>query len=150
VIEEAIAICHRWLDKWSDDNYHCPRKGLVSFQCNSILLGALTKELKRLKLLSPPPSVPFTGWSLSKLCSTLWMLRSPVWYEKEECLHATQHGCNFHVTLVPEIDALLTRTKGLALRDFKDCGDAAVEVLSGTAVTELRGTGFPHSFQYLA
>ncbi|CCF34596.1 hypothetical protein CH063_01168 [Colletotrichum higginsianum] len=63
------------------------RKGSsgCSFECSSMLLGALTKEMDRHKLLNPVPKEPCTGYSiLDTEKMTLTQKRSPKTEDKKE------------------------------------------------------------------
>lgn len=51
-----------------------------SFECSSILLGALLKELHQHKLRDPRPEPPFIGLNLTDLFKTLQQFRNPEWY----------------------------------------------------------------------
>jgi hypothetical protein len=82
-----------------------------------MLLGALTKEMKRLNILHPRPQAPFDGWSFEKLCQEVQSMKSPSWIEEYS---RNRHQCTLENTIRPGIDALLAATGGLNLDDFKD------------------------------
>jgi hypothetical protein len=115
-IEKVIGLCHLWLDCWGG-NYRCPRRADSSFVCSSMLLGALTKEMKRLNIFLPRPQAPFAGWSFEKLCQEVQSMKSPTWIDESS---RNRHKCTLETTIRLGIDALLVATGGLKLDGFKD------------------------------
>jgi hypothetical protein len=63
----------------AEDDFKCRVDSSQSFECSSLLLGALTKELKRAGFM-PAPSPPFEGLSVDGMRNTVRNFR-PV------CLH---------------------------------------------------------------
>jgi hypothetical protein len=61
-----------------------------SFECSSIMYGALSKAMKSNDLLSPKPVTPFTGLNYEQLVHMLLSFESPHWYHD---LESSVHGC---------------------------------------------------------
>ncbi|KAF2833803.1 hypothetical protein CC86DRAFT_311913 [Ophiobolus disseminans] len=123
-IKKALETCHQCMNEWADD-YHCAKGVRNSFACGSILLGALMKGLHRLKLLSPPPSAPFPGWSIVSICQNLAQIPSATWYDRGNS--SRRHDCTLENTLHPKIALILSQVKGLILEDFRDRGEEEVD-----------------------
>lgn len=51
-----------------------------SFECSSIMYGALTKQMQSNALLLPRPVAPFLTWNYKKLVKTVLSFQSPQWY----------------------------------------------------------------------
>jgi hypothetical protein len=92
-----------------------------------MLLGALTKGMKRLDMLSPRPIPPFDGISLEAICKQIKLMKSPTCHTQRPHSSAREeHICSLQGTLFPDIDAVLNHTKGLVLADFVHGGEEAV------------------------
>lgn len=55
-----------------------------SFECDSILLGALIKKTRALGLFSPRPTKPFYGLSHQNLVSSICEIQSPRWWSETD------------------------------------------------------------------
>jgi hypothetical protein len=92
-----------------------------------MLLGALTKEMKRLDILRPRPAAPFQGKSFEGVCNSVKMMQSPSWQTRQSDHNCwEEHSCNLEGTLIPDINYLMIRTKGLMLDDFVDRGQDSI------------------------
>lgn len=81
LLEGTIAFLHDQLGKF--------REGTTcTFECDSILLGALTKQMDCHSLLQPRPSKPFDGWSFLAVSKIINGFQSPSWCK----LPAEDHG----------------------------------------------------------
>jgi hypothetical protein len=80
-MESVIEQLHALLEKHRSIDYECPTSDASSFECGSMMPGALTRELDRMTLLSPRPEVPFAERSFSGLCDTFKRIKSPQWSE---------------------------------------------------------------------
>ena len=99
----------------------------MSFECSCMLLGALTKEMKRLDILRPRPVAPFQGKSFEAVCKSVKLMRSPIWRTQRSDLNCwEEHICSLDGTLIPDIDYLMSRTKGLVMDDFVDRGEDSI------------------------
>jgi hypothetical protein len=98
---------------------HRMRKGpdSCSFECSSILLGALTKELDARNLLSPRPVPPFSGFSFEPTAESLSAIRSPCWYTRGQSYHQNIHRCTLNQHIDPIINSL-NQHAGLTLEDY--------------------------------
>lgn len=95
-LETLIQGLHALLDKYRSADYTCPRDESDSFMCGAFLLGALTKGMDSLRLLSPRPEVPFSGLSLLHLCGKIRALESPEWVNYTRSRYRESHGCTLH------------------------------------------------------
>ncbi|KAF2810992.1 uncharacterized protein BDZ99DRAFT_508368 [Mytilinidion resinicola] len=77
-IHALVSQLHSLLDEYHSADYSCPRNG-YSFECGSMLYGALTKQMESLELLAPQPVAPFSGMSLRELDSKMRNIKSPLW-----------------------------------------------------------------------
>ena len=102
--------------------YSCDqsRQSLDSFLCGSFLLGALTRELDRLGLLSPRPEVPFHGLSFEDICVKARKVQSPSWKSSAYSdYYGSMHTCNLTAIVEGEIVAIATTIEGLILEEYK-------------------------------
>jgi len=72
-IDQIITLLHALVAYLRDYRTFC------SFECSSILLGALMKEMKAKRLLSPRPKIAFDGYSVMSVAKFAREIRSPVW-----------------------------------------------------------------------
>ncbi|KAF7122567.1 hypothetical protein CNMCM5793_000592 [Aspergillus hiratsukae] len=114
--EDAVG---RILDRLHDrvallrsDNVQC------SYECDCVLLGALTRHMHRLRILERP-APPFEGIGVEQLAKEAASVVVPGWYERGSYI---EHSC-------------------LATRDFKKsltCTDNALLIVDLDKLTELR------------
>ncbi|KAE8310612.1 hypothetical protein BDV41DRAFT_544493 [Aspergillus transmontanensis] len=65
-----------------------------SFECGSIMLGALTKHMHSNALLSPQPQYPYKGLNYNGLMETVREFKSPLWYTSPKPpTYGNQHRC---------------------------------------------------------
>ncbi|OKL63247.1 hypothetical protein UA08_01841 [Talaromyces atroroseus] len=87
--EEAIAKLidklHQTLTDLLNDSRGC------SYECRSIMYGALTKQMQSNDLLSPRPVTPFPGVSYKQLVQKVSGFRSPQWVVGERSRY--YHSC---------------------------------------------------------
>ena len=92
-----------------------------SFECSSILLGALTKQMHARGLLSPRPAIPFLGLSSAEIAKSVRTFQSPRWcssvgsYSHRYC---GEHSCSLKSNLNPIFDSLENSMGGLTLEDI--------------------------------
>jgi hypothetical protein len=75
-ISTVISQLQDLIQEYRNPLYQCPSG--ESFECGSILYGALTKEME-LQGLLPVPTAPFSGLSVSELRIKMQRIRSPSW-----------------------------------------------------------------------
>ena len=74
-----------------------------SFECSSIMYGALSKHMQSTGLLSPKPMVPFLGMNYNQLVQKVLSFKSPQWYRSSSYKsHSCEDG-NFRY-LFPSLD----------------------------------------------
>lgn len=125
-IEEVISALHSWLDKFRATSYSCPSGSRHSFACSSMLLGALTKELDRIRCTNPRPEVPFEGISFDQLITDVAGMHAPAWSQRNASggYHSeTSHRCSFQQTVIHEAQEISAKVIGLHLSKFKDRAD---------------------------
>lgn len=71
LVEQVLEILHRNLDDLRDGRVSCV------YECDSFILGALTKALHRNNLVSPPPSRPFSGISVASIVEAVGGIAGP-------------------------------------------------------------------------
>jgi hypothetical protein len=101
--------------------FRCARTA-CSFECSSILLGALTKELQARYLLSPQPTLPLLGYSFVAIARSARNIRSPIWNSNSGRMrhrHYGTHPCGISSFIAPIIDELEATLEGLTLEDFQ-------------------------------
>jgi hypothetical protein len=107
LIHPVIGNLHSLVADLRDGETSC------SFECESILLGALMKQMHRESLLWPRPSKPFLGFSFVEIAQTIRSLQSPVWY-------STDHE-----------DQSLSKGKPLLHRNKKATGRQTYDLVNG-------------------
>ncbi|CAI7658096.1 unnamed protein product [Penicillium crustosum] len=73
VIAELIAIIYATRAALLSRSKGC------SFECSSIMYGALTMQMESVHLLSPTPEAPFPGWNYNDLREKVLSFQSPQW-----------------------------------------------------------------------
>ncbi|TDZ28499.1 hypothetical protein C8035_v007586 [Colletotrichum spinosum] len=80
-----------------------------SFECSSMLLGALTKEMDVHKLLNPPPKEPYIGYSIVDTKKMLNGFRCPQWNHPRRSHHSyyseTPDPCNLKTIISTRLTA---------------------------------------------
>ncbi|KAJ5031504.1 hypothetical protein J3E72DRAFT_391494 [Bipolaris maydis] len=123
-IEQIIETFNSWIDEFSD-TYTCQVDADLSFECSSILLGALMKQMRNVDVLSPQVVAPFDGFSLEKVHENIKAIQSPIWetYDGVNELYPIKHACGFQGTIIRDVGHIVARAKGLVLNDFLDCSE---------------------------
>ncbi|XP_014558706.1 hypothetical protein COCVIDRAFT_35998 [Bipolaris victoriae FI3] len=123
-IEQIIETFNCWIDEFSD-TYTCRVDADLSFECSSILLGALMKQMRNIDVLSPQVVAPFDGFSLEKVHENIKAIQSPIWetYDGVNELYPIKHACGFQGTIIRDVGHIVASAKGLVLSDFVDCSD---------------------------
>ncbi|KAM5467099.1 hypothetical protein MauCBS54593_005719 [Microsporum audouinii] len=76
-IESTISMLNQWQQDLTNNSRGC------NFECRSMMLGALIKNMHSHDLLSPQPKAPFLGLSVQSLRNAVNSFRSPDWYCKD-------------------------------------------------------------------
>jgi hypothetical protein len=76
-----------------------------------MLLGALTKGMATISVLSLRPEVPFDGQTFYG-CTLIKAIVSPEWYHK----YNESHECSLVTTVKMMVDAVMSSTEGLGLQ----------------------------------
>lgn len=102
-----------------------------SFECSSILLGALSRQLWEMSLLIADSQKPFPGYDIASTVAALKKLKSPSWGDRgtsswddrrrsgwgdRESYNET-HGCSLVAFIQPYISSLADALKGLKLKE---------------------------------
>ena len=115
MIEGLRALAERYRSL----SYNCRYSSMNSFECGSILYGALTKELERLDILVLESSAPFLVLSLDAIIKKVQSVKSPTWYSsnrRDLCIGTIpSHSCSLKTDLDIVIASLNQKTKGLQL-----------------------------------
>lgn len=136
-IEGLITALWEIVDKLRQGRTGC------TFECESILLGALVKQMNSFNLLEPRPAIPFSGLSVAQLALEMGHFNSPAWYSKPleniygdddeaydgyssysrktkkrpPCNEHTLHGCDLRRYTQPRTDELHNSITGLELKN---------------------------------
>jgi hypothetical protein len=121
-IKSIIGQLHELVEKYRSSSYKCPQDGDWSFDCGSLLLGTLTKELDRMELLSPRPEVPFTNLNFNGLCNMLRTLKPPMRldYMLDGNGNRIRHACNLGVPVLFIVNQANNSVFELNLEETKD------------------------------
>jgi hypothetical protein len=91
---------------------------VCSYECSSMLLGVLTKELKKHGILSPRSAQPFYGFSIKGSKDIIKGLRKPYWYNTRG-KHNSEHSCTIQQKLSPALDKVENELRIFDLQDFQ-------------------------------
>lgn len=116
-IGTVFSQLHGLLEEFRSPLYRCPRDD--SFECGSILYGALFKEME-LQGLLPIPTAPYHDLSVSELCTKMQRIRSPAWCRPGKS-KKSQHGCNLAGRIMAIADPVTRLAYGPELKDFELC-----------------------------
>ncbi len=118
VVERIIAVFHELVVSFRDGPDEC------SFECSSIQLGALMKEM-RAKRFDPKPETPLLGISIVLAMESARGIRVPVWDCREANGYLNYHRqgaelCDLRSLIQSKMDGLEKGIGGLTLSDFDD------------------------------
>jgi hypothetical protein len=114
-ISTVISQLQDLIQEYRNPLYQCPSG--ESFECGSILYGALTKEME-LQGLLPVPTTPFSGLSVSELRIKMQRIRSPSWSYGGKS-KKNKHPCNLGKRVMEIADAVTVLASGPELNDFE-------------------------------
>jgi hypothetical protein len=117
-----ISLLYKLLESFRNGTKSC------SFECDSILLGALIKEMQIQPLFSEQLAVPFLGLSVAATTEAIQALRSPNWCSWTGSGKRSQkHSCDFSEFTNPVIDGMADEMKGLTLKMYTGQEDELVD-----------------------
>ncbi|SPJ83767.1 uncharacterized protein FTOL_10283 [Fusarium torulosum] len=105
-----------------------------SYECSSMLLGVLTKELKKHGILSPRTARPFYGCSVEGSEDMIKGLKMPQWCDRSgHGMYGYGHSCTIQQKLSPVLEKAGKELRVFDLQDFQlekghirppqECGD---------------------------
>ncbi|KAH7070002.1 hypothetical protein BKA63DRAFT_421441 [Paraphoma chrysanthemicola] len=112
----VLSGLHELLEQYRSPLYQCPRDD--SFECGSMLYGALYKQMERQELL-PIPTAPYHDLSVSELHTKMERIRSPVWRPGKLSKKNQQHGCNLAEKVMGLANHVTRLANGPKLEDFE-------------------------------
>ncbi|KAM0812639.1 hypothetical protein AB5N19_12630 [Seiridium cardinale] len=89
-----------------------------TFECSSILLGALSKHLRVEHLLSLKTKRPFLGYSIAATTAIVQGFQSPTWYSNSSGSLHYRHSCTLSAFTDSTISSLGDGIAGLKLENF--------------------------------
>jgi hypothetical protein len=125
-IQSLIDRLHVHLAKYRMRDYVCPEEKSQSLQCGCVLLGALTRELDRLELLSPRPQKPFSFLSYNLLCDSMKTIQSPIWIYRGHAQllggprPTLAHKCSLQAVVAGIVNDAAATVTGLDLEETKE------------------------------
>jgi len=112
-VNDVITLLHNLLIYLRDTRNIC------SFECSSILFGALTKEMRALHLFNTTPLLSF---SFAEIVSHARNMRSPEWITTRRDRYYDQyyetHSCSISSYIDPVLNDLESTLTGLNLEDI--------------------------------
>lgn len=114
-ISTVLSQLHNLLEKFRNPLYQCPSAN--SFECGSILYGALFKEIELQGLLLIP-AVPYHDLSVSELYTKMRRIRSPAWCRLSKS-KKSQHSCNLSESVMAIANPVIRLANGPKLKDFE-------------------------------
>lgn len=92
---------------------------VCSYECSSMLLGLLTKELRKYGILSPRSAQPFYGFSIEGSKDIINGFRTPHWYTARGARSNGNHSCTIQQKLSPALDKVENGLRIFDLQDFQ-------------------------------
>ncbi|KAE8137795.1 hypothetical protein BDV38DRAFT_246226 [Aspergillus pseudotamarii] len=86
-----------------------------SYECDCMLLGALTKQMSQMQILSPRPKSEYPGMSFIGLASECRKMEYPQWYGQRS---KRAHSCGLSSSLAPLLESLESSLTGLDISSF--------------------------------
>ena len=121
-----IEACYKWVDTYCGaDTCRTPYEAPSPFECSSVLLGALMKQMKTLGIMSPRPVAPFDGLSVNGLRKNMDGMKTPRWFTHRDA--TSPHSCTLDTTVCNEVLKISLRVPGLKRSDFVDRDEVETE-----------------------
>ncbi|QRD83301.1 hypothetical protein F9C07_2253580 [Aspergillus flavus] len=108
-IERVVECTHDLLSRLQSRTIQC------CYECDCMLLGALTKKMCEMDILFPRPKSDFPGICFTGLASQCRNMESPRWYSKDGYL---PHDCDLSSSLAPLVESLEDSLTGLHISSF--------------------------------
>ncbi|KAK7972426.1 hypothetical protein PG988_006560 [Apiospora saccharicola] len=87
-----------------------------SFECSSILLGALTRQMQRRGFLDPKPTRPYLGYSVAETTKALCSFKSPEWASRRGRF-SDKHRCSLDNFMDATVKSIGDDVEGLKLEE---------------------------------
>ncbi|EEU34832.1 uncharacterized protein NECHADRAFT_55114 [Fusarium vanettenii 77-13-4] len=96
-----------------------------SYECSSMLLGSLMKELSKRDILKPQIKKPFEGYNIASAAQMVDTFASPTWYSQIRHYHSYNlpHTCSISGKMRPTLDRVESKAPVLTLEDFRFSAD---------------------------
>ena len=109
---------HNLSDEFTSDVYWCPAFGAGrSYECECMLLGALTKAMAKAGIQNA--KAPYDGQSFVELCKQMIEIKPPVWYQEGGGgYHRNKHPCSLKAPIAKVVEEVGKSIEGLKLADF--------------------------------
>ncbi|UPX16917.1 uncharacterized protein EKO05_0007298 [Ascochyta rabiei] len=149
-IESVISDLHNLLDEYRSSKYKCKQNAAFSFQCSSLLLGALTKELDSWSLLSPRPEPPFLDLSFSSICTKIRGVKSLTCFAKINMngwFYGSGHSCELRTAVVAIVEKAASGVVGLSLDHIRGTSKPS-ETISSEYISNSYGLGRRYGLDY--
>ncbi|KAH7114094.1 hypothetical protein EDB81DRAFT_824085 [Dactylonectria macrodidyma] len=93
---------------------------VCSYECSSMLLGSLVKEMYKIRHISPPATRPYNGYSVAGLMQRMSDFRLPVWYSLKDLSPKgrNMHCCNLVKKIQPIVSDVEKKITDFRLEDF--------------------------------
>lgn len=120
-IGSVITKLQKLLDEYRSPNYICWALG-GSFECGSILYGALAKGMDSLGVLLPSKNATFSRLSIQEFCSAALNMRSPRWCGGGSGglgVHNSNHLCNITERIRLIVNDVQDKITGFQLSHFE-------------------------------
>jgi len=108
-LAESFSAMYKLFDSLQDEEENC------SFECSSMLLGILTKELGKRGILNPRNAPPFDGFSIEGFKRMIDGLKKPGWYGTR----SSRHSCCIQTELSLPLAKVESALRGFDLKDFQ-------------------------------
>ncbi|KAJ4250129.1 hypothetical protein NW762_011939 [Fusarium torreyae] len=90
-----------------------------SYECSSMLLGVLTKELRKHGILSPRSAQPFYGFSIEGSKNLIKDMKVPLWYDTNSGRYSSTHSCTIQQKLSLALQKMEKDLRVFDLQDFQ-------------------------------
>lgn len=90
-----------------------------SFECSSMLLGSLSKELKRYGILSLRDTKKFSGHSVKTVKDMTNSFQTPIWTPRINYRDYNSHSCSIIAQIKPALEKIEQDLQGLKLEDYQ-------------------------------
>ncbi|RYP50230.1 hypothetical protein DL768_004214 [Monosporascus sp. mg162] len=111
-VNRIIIALHDLLERFRNRQAGC------SFECSSILLGALTIQMHTAAILELRPKPPYLGYSFTVVIEMVRSFQSPRWVTRDHYGGYVRHSCSITSLIQPMIEDAEKSMGGLMLGDF--------------------------------